>query len=399
MHIAVALSFLALLLPSAATAEPSPDVATLQSELTLARAAANCPPRRSQRLARARSAVSAARDCLYAGLPYPEYAAKRAVCQNRSEARHELRRCEAGSGACKGEKRMLDAALAACERIGWNGTDKKCPALAPLLKAEEELERIECPSEPQRGGVRVLEKQLADAVEKRRKELGLSKPPYEIRTYEPGTSVPDAVVIMLHGLGSTAVSQFAFAKRIYELSRLEGVRFLMPTAPVRLVSFLGFAMPAWFNVLSNHLGGPEAKSEIVKAAANVDAIAELQRQIFGIKAGRVLVFGVSQGGSLAQTVYMRYQVGAAVSLAGSLPITDSYPSEATNQSKSSECLVVHGVEDEVVPVELARRGVQIMRQAGRKVTFIEMKKADHDLAFINPVVAAQVTMFVKNVLK
>jgi pimeloyl-ACP methyl ester carboxylesterase len=54
-------------------------------------------------------------------------------------------------------------------------------------------------------------------------------------------------------------------------------------------------------------------------------------------------------------------------------------------------LVLHGTEDDVLPVEVARRYARAAREAGDPIEFVEMAGAGH-MEFLDPTSAAHATL-------
>ena len=134
-----------------------------------------------------------------------------------------------------------------------------------------------------------------------------------------------------------------------------------------------------------------------KAAAKLNKMAEIEEEVHGISRDRIAVFGVSQGGAMASTLYMRYKYKSIVSLIGYLPINSTYPAEMTDDSASAPLLMYHGDQDEIVPVEAARLSAQIMQNLGRNVTYIELEGESHALKSFPQVLVASAEFLRKTV--
>lgn len=206
---------------------------------------------------------------------------------------------------------------------------------------------------------------LAVAEEQARKAIGLAPSPYKTLSIEPVAAVANTVVIALHGFGGTAASLLKVAQQIGATERLKRARFVFVQAPKGKLG-----VPSWYDEIDN-------REQVVSAARNIDAVAEIQRKVYGIRAKRVFLFGVSQGGALALTVYLRHKVGAAFIFSGFLPIAETYPEEMTADSKNAPVVMVHGDKDTSVPVKFARQTRDLLVALQRPVRYVEYAGEGH----------------------
>lgn len=97
-----------------------------------------------------------------------------------------------------------------------------------------------------------------------------------------------------------------------------------PTMAVTLNS--GFRMPAWFDLKTLEVNGPEDEAGIKKAAESVHAMIELEEKN-GIPANRIVIGGFSQGGALALYSALTFSkpLAGVMALSCWLPLHKSFP--------------------------------------------------------------------------
>lgn len=136
-------------------------------------------------------------------------------------------------------------------------------------------------------------------------------------------------------------------------------------------------VPSWYNLILDFANWNG--HDVYAAAGNVASALDVACTLLGASRTRAGVTGFSQGAGLSVAVYLRYQVAAASSVVGFLPVPESYPNEMTSMSKDSPILFINTDKDELVPIALARLSVQYLKRLGRKVDFVELKGLPHNL--------------------
>jgi phospholipase/carboxylesterase len=107
---------------------------------------------------------------------------------------------------------------------------------------------------------------------------------------------------------------------------------------------------------------------VVSLAALVDSL----RERHSAQAGQMIVIGFSQGAALACAFTLQFpaQVGALVLLSGFIPqLADSIKAEQPLRDKA--VLVAHGIQDPLLPLALAERGVLSLEELGAHVELCE----------------------------
>jgi phospholipase/carboxylesterase len=92
----------------------------------------------------------------------------------------------------------------------------------------------------------------------------------------------------------------------------------------------------------------------------------------GVDAAQFDVAGFSQGGALVNVLTLLYpeRIHKAAVLAGFMPDgTDELIDRRVLDRK--QFFVAHGEKDELVPFERAQRSIELLEQAGAKVTFCD----------------------------
>jgi phospholipase/carboxylesterase len=173
---------------------------------------------------------------------------------------------------------------------------------------------------------------------------------------------PRAAIIWLHGLGADAND---FLPIIGEFRLPSGVRFVFPNAPHRPVTINGgMVMRAWYDIRGFGPEAPEDSAGVAASAASVRGLVE--REIGrGIARERIVLAGFSQGGAivlhagllgsgrLAGVLGLSTYLAAAASLATAGPVATDVPVR-----------LMHGSDDPVIPLALARASTATLRALG-----------------------------------
>ncbi|WP_308388071.1 alpha/beta fold hydrolase [Acidithiobacillus sp. AMEEHan] len=176
----------------------------------------------------------------------------------------------------------------------------------------------------------------------------------------PGTQADAPVLLLLHGLGASqedmqAVAEFLDPQRHYHLLTLN--------APRRAVTLnRGYVMPAWYDLLGL---GPDAAED----RAGMQQIAQsLRGALAPVLRGRELILGgFSQGAALSLYLQLHasFAARAVLVFSGYLPLRQDTPPASSN---AAPIFWGHGTRDEVLPLEYARWGEEILQRQGYEVT-------------------------------
>jgi phospholipase/carboxylesterase len=161
------------------------------------------------------------------------------------------------------------------------------------------------------------------------------------------------LVILMHGRGADANDLADIAPSIDG-----GYRFIFPNAkrpfePYRGMTF-GFS---WFD------GWPPTRESIAESRELILKFIDEALERYPTPPGKLILAGFSQGALMALDCGFRtkQQVAGIVSMSGAL-----YEEELPNLSdrKNEQVLIVHGSEDEVIPVIAARRTRNVLEEHG-----------------------------------
>jgi len=174
----------------------------------------------------------------------------------------------------------------------------------------------------------------------------------------------NSCVIWLHGLGATKhdFEPVAYALR----SILPHTKFILPQAPTRPVSLNGgFACPSWYDITAIT---PHRSFSLLELEQSSDTVIALIEQAIkdGISPNKIVLAGFSQGGAVVlHTGILRWQqeLGAVLALS-------TYAPSFSEQIKIADIKhklpinFMHGTNDNVVPLELAKLAHDKLVNAG-----------------------------------
>ncbi len=166
---------------------------------------------------------------------------------------------------------------------------------------------------------------------------------------------PNASVIWLHGLGADGHDFVPIVKELH-LPQSMAVRFIFPHAPMQPVSINnGMVMRAWYDIATENL---ERKPDNQGVLQSTQAINELiaDEVARGIAANRIILVGFSQGGAIALTAGTRHPetLGGIMALSTYLPMPEELATKASRANQQIPILMVHGEQDSVIPMAMAK---------------------------------------------
>lgn len=169
------------------------------------------------------------------------------------------------------------------------------------------------------------------------------------------------LIIALHGRGADPTDLAGLA---FEISP-GGYRWILPQGPLPVPFGPGAIGWAWYAL------GEDRSSTLVSAR---EQLARFVDEILGglaVPRSQVAVTGFSQGGAMALHLGLSAPepFGAVVAMSGYLPAAESLGDLAS--APSQPILMVHGAQDQVLPVHLAREARDLMHRAGLALQYQE----------------------------
>jgi phospholipase/carboxylesterase len=179
---------------------------------------------------------------------------------------------------------------------------------------------------------------------------------------------PDAAVIWLHGLGADG-NDFAAIVPELDLSGCRPIRFIFPHAPSMPVTINGgYVMPAWYDIVGTDLQKREDAAGIRRSALAIEALIanEIAR---GVKPGRIVLAGFSQGCAIALHTGLRHATPLAgiMALSGYLPLATDLATEAHPANRQVPVFMAHGSADPVVALARGEASRDLLQSMGYPV--------------------------------
>jgi phospholipase/carboxylesterase len=176
------------------------------------------------------------------------------------------------------------------------------------------------------------------------------------------TQQPPRLLLLIHGFTGDENSMWVFARDL-------PAKYWMvaPRAPHSAEPF-GYS---WRPVLSSTFARPSLEQLLPAAKALIRLVDEYQASA-KIEARDFDVMGFSQGAAMSNVLALLYpqRVGKIGILAGFVP---SGLDELIQQRPlvGKTIFVTHGTKDEMIPVDRARASMELLEQAGAKITYCE----------------------------
>lgn len=200
-------------------------------------------------------------------------------------------------------------------------------------------------------------------------------------------SSPDAaapLVLVMHGRGADANDLADIAPML----DAGGCRFVFPNAPRAFEPYPGMTFGrSWFD------GWPPQGSSFAESRALVARFIEELLDRYPTPAGTLVVSGFSQGGMMALDTGLRIEqpVAGVVCMSGALNENDPPP---LRDHRHRPVLLVHGSEDEMIPVLAARRTRLLLEESGIDPEYHEFPMGHQ----VSPESLATVAAFIRRVV-
>ncbi len=207
-------------------------------------------------------------------------------------------------------------------------------------------------------------------------------------TISPATGKPpQGTIVILHGWGASAQDVFSLAPII----RLPAYQLVFPDAPFSYPYAAGGRM--WYDFPKNFSfqSTPEFRSRADLSTSRrllTDFLKALPKTT-GVPLSQTILGGFSQGGA------MTLDVGLGLPLAGLLVLSGYLHAPIAPQKTTfPPLLMVHGKQDQVVPLSAAQQALRSLQALKISVRYREFEMG-HE---IQPIVLEQVQSFVKELL-
>ena len=178
-------------------------------------------------------------------------------------------------------------------------------------------------------------------------------------------SDPAPLIISLHGLG-----------RSYDW--LMGYHGLLDEAEAGgfiVVTPLGYIRRGWYGSrpTEDALDGQYSEQDVMEVMNRV-------REEFNVDSNRIYLWGHSMGGAGTYHIAAKYpDLFAGLGVAAPATPQPATSSEVLERIKHIPILVLHGDNDQTVPVELTRSWVAKMQELGIQHVYVEIAGGDHSL--------------------
>lgn len=190
----------------------------------------------------------------------------------------------------------------------------------------------------------------------------------------PAGEGPFPTVIALHGWGASAHDLLGLAPLLHG----GGALVLCPQGPVEVPVGPGMTGHGWFPL---EPGKPPDPEEFRKGAGALREFFAAARERYPVDPERVVLLGFSQGGAMAYEWALSEPGSFAglVALASWLP--EPLASAVGEKAGQAELpvLVLHGTQDTMVSVEMARASRERLRELGVRLMYRELDMG-HELS-------------------
>jgi phospholipase/carboxylesterase len=191
--------------------------------------------------------------------------------------------------------------------------------------------------------------------------------PQEAVEIETGAR-PTGAVICLHGLGADGHDFEPLVPGLVHPGE-RALRFVFPHAPIRPVTLNGgFAMRAWYDIVSLERRAPEDETGIRASQALIEALIRRENE-HGIPSERIVLAGFSQGGALALVTGTRYphKLAGMMGLSCYMLLAERFATERAPANQATPIFLAHGLQDPVVAPLLGEQARVSLAAAGYPV--------------------------------
>ena len=172
---------------------------------------------------------------------------------------------------------------------------------------------------------------------------------------------PKYALILLHGYGADGNDLFSLTE--YLKNYFPQMAFFAPNAPNE-TSFLGyewFSLDDYFSRTSLDISYlKELQERALKVVPQIDEYISKIESDLNITRENIFIAGFSQGGLMAsQTAFQSQQSFKGLTLMSPVPMAEIFP-----ETKKIPVLVTRGLQDEVIPPQIAELTIPILKEHG-----------------------------------
>jgi phospholipase/carboxylesterase len=185
---------------------------------------------------------------------------------------------------------------------------------------------------------------------------------------------PNKAIIGLHGWKG---DEFVF-EQVTKIVNLDQSQWYLPRAPYQSESGKGYT---WFH------GSDEKGWEYDKTISGlVNLIKKINSDGFANE--DIYLIGFSQGACLTLefTLRLPFSLGGAISIAGFIKSKEEIKEEITKESQDTPVLLLHGNQDEIIPVSASITSSSILKEK-KNLVFLKTYDAAHKIPIkITPII-------------
>ena len=176
--------------------------------------------------------------------------------------------------------------------------------------------------------------------------------------------VPSPLILMVHGYGSNEQDLFSFSRAIPEEFTIISIR-----GDIK-IQYNGYA---WYNISIDYNGNKSYDTnKAIESRNNIFKTIEICKNKYNIDSNNITLLGFSQGSMLVNAVALTFpdKIRNVVSLSGAFDPNIINLSSSDSLKKLS-FYVSHGLNDEILPFNLSKESLNILKENNIDYTFEE----------------------------